>query len=100
MIRSAHAALNVLLQGAGALVMKYWLIEYDNELQRRGFKPGDDYEFVMNIHDEAQCECKESIANEIAEIAEGAFKIVTDKLKFRILLEGEAKIGDNWYDTH
>ena len=99
-IRSEHAALNVLLQGAGALVMKYWLVEYDNELQRRGYKPGVDYEFVMNIHDEAQCEVREEIAEEVADVAMGAFETITKKLKFRIKLEGEAKIGDTWYDTH
>ena len=100
LIRSEHSALNVLLQGCGALVMKYWLIEYDKELQRRGFKPGKDYEYVLNIHDEAQVECREDIAEEVAKVAEGAFTTITEKLKFRIKLEGEAKIGSTWYDTH
>jgi DNA polymerase I-like protein with 3'-5' exonuclease and polymerase domains len=99
MIRSEHSALNVLLQGAGALVMKYWLIEYDKQLQSE-FKVGEDYEFVLNIHDEAQVECRAEIAERVGEIAEKAFETITEQIGFRIKLEGEAKIGDTWYDTH
>lgn len=100
-IRSEHSALNTLLQGCGALVMKYWLIAYDKALQAKGYKPrGVDYEFVLNVHDEAQCECREGIAEDVAKIAEEAFSTITEQLKFRIKLEGEAKIGNNWCDTH
>lgn len=99
LIRSEHSALNVLLQGAGALVMKFWLIEYDKQLQKK-YTPGKQYEFVLNIHDEAQVECDEDIAEDVGRIAEQAFLTVTEQLGFRIKLEGEAKIGDTWYDTH
>jgi len=99
LIRSEHSALNVLLQGTGAIVMKYWLIEYDKQLQQE-FIVGDDYEFVLNVHDEAQVECKAEIAERVGEIAEKAFETVTENIGFRIKLEGEAKIGDNWYETH
>jgi len=99
LIRSEHSALNVLLQGAGALVMKYWLIEYDRALQAK-YKPGLDYEFVLNIHDEAQVECKEEIAEDVGKIAEEAFLTITQQIGFRIRLEGEAKIGSSWYECH
>jgi len=100
-IRSPHSALNTLLQGCGALIMKYWLIEYDKALQAKGYKPyGIDYEFVLNIHDEAQCECRKEIADDVSKIAQEAFLTITKQLKFRVKLEGEAKIGDNWYETH
>jgi len=99
LIRSEHSALNVLLQGAGALVMKYWLIEYDKQLQSE-FKVGEDYEYILNIHDEAQVECRAEIADRVAKIAEKAFETITEQIGFRIKLEGEAKIGNNWYETH
>ncbi len=99
LIRSEHSALNVLLQGAGALVMKFWLIEYDKQLQIK-YKPGIDYEFVLNIHDEAQVECNEEIAKDVGKIAEEAFVTISNNIGFRIKLEGESKIGDTWYDTH
>jgi DNA polymerase I-like protein with 3'-5' exonuclease and polymerase domains len=79
--------------------MKYWLIEYDRVLQEH-YKPGEDYEFILNVHDEAQLECKEEIAEDIAKIATVAFLTISNDIGFRIKLEGEAKIGNTWYDTH
>lgn len=98
-IRSSHSALNTLLQGAGALVMKYWLIELDKNLQKK-FTVGEQYEFVGNIHDEAQIECDEDIAEEVGMIASATFEDVTELLDFRIPLRGSYDIGNNWYDTH
>jgi len=100
-IRSPHAALNVLLQGCGALVMKYWLIEYDRALREDlKLKEGIDYEFILNVHDEAQVECKEEYAETISKEALKAFETITKQLNFRIPLEGDARIGKNWYETH
>jgi DNA polymerase I-like protein with 3'-5' exonuclease and polymerase domains len=98
-IRSSHSALNTLLQGAGALVMKYYLVILDDLLQE-SYTPGTHYEFVGNIHDEVQIECDEDIAQDIANIAVSAFDIVTAKLNFRVPLRGKAEIGDSWNDTH
>jgi DNA polymerase I-like protein with 3'-5' exonuclease and polymerase domains len=98
-IRSAHSALNTLLQGAGALVMKYYVIFLDRSLSAR-FTAGINYEFVLNVHDEVQIECDEEIADEVAKLAEGAFDDVTKYLKFRIPLRGTASIGNTWAETH
>jgi DNA polymerase I-like protein with 3'-5' exonuclease and polymerase domains len=98
-IRSSHSALNTLLQGAGALVMKYWLIFLDKNLQKE-FEVGKHYEFVLNVHDEAQIECDEDIAERVAKIAEDSFNDVTEYLKFRIPIRGTADIGDTWAETH
>ena len=98
-IRSSHSALNTLLQGAGALVMKYWLIFLDRNLQKE-FKQGIQYEFVLNVHDEAQIECDEEIAQRVAEICKDSFDDVTQHLNFRIPIRGSADIGDNWSQTH
>lgn len=98
-IRSEHSALNVLLQGAGAMVMKYYLIELDEELRKK-YTPGQQYEFIGNIHDEIQIECDEAIAEDVAKICEYAFGLVEQRLSFRCKLEGEAKIGNTWAETH
>lgn len=98
-IRSAHSALNTLLQGAGALVMKYWIIFADQNLQKK-YKAGQDYEWVLNVHDEGQLECNEDIAEDVAKTLEDAFEDVTKYLKFRIPIRGTAAIGDSWADTH
>ena len=98
-VRSPHSALNVLLQGAGALVMKYYLVALDELLQEE-LIAGTDYEFIGNIHDEVQLEVTESKAKQVAAIAEKAFATVEKTLAFRVKLEGEANIGKTWNDTH
>lgn len=98
-IRAAHSALNTLLQGAGALVMKYWLVFADRELQKK-YKTGKNYEWVLNVHDEGQLECDESIAEDVAQILEGAFAEVTSYLDFKIPIRGTAAIGNTWAETH
>lgn len=93
-IRSPHAALNTLLQSAGAYVMKYYTVALYNNLK--------DYDASMigNIHDEVQMEVLETQVDEVKKIAEATFAEVTNLLDFRIKLEGEAQDGRTWYDTH
>jgi DNA polymerase-1 len=95
-VRSPHAALNTLLQSAGAYVMKYYVVLLDKKLKEGGY----DYKMVGNIHDEIQMEVREDQASDVARICEETFTDVTEKLNFRCKLEGEAKVGDNWSDTH
>ncbi len=108
-IRSEHSAPNLLLQSCGAIIMKYWLVEVDRVLQECGYENSDDvkhldrdydYEMVLNIHDEAQTEGKEDIAEEIARIKAEAFNVVGKELKLNIQIDGEADIGCSWKETH
>jgi len=95
-IRSPHSALNTLLQGAGAIICKYWLIEFMKQLDAEGIYA----EPCANIHDEASVEVKEEDTARVAIIMEKAFLTVSSMLQSNCLLEGEAKIGDTWYDVH
>ena len=79
--------------------MKYWLIFADQNLQKK-YKAGQDYEWVLNVHDEGQLECNEEIAKDVAQTLEEAFDDVTQHLKFRIPIRGTAAIGDSWAQTH
>ena len=94
--RSPHSALNLLLQGAGALVMKRWLIEVMKVVDARGL----DATPVLNVHDEAQFEVREDQAEELAQICEDCMKLAGEHFNFRIPIEGESKIGKTWKDTH
>lgn len=96
-IRSSHSALNTLLQGAGALIAKMWLVVTDEELQK---KYKGRYEFVLNVHDEYQIECDEDIAEDVASICEQASIEAGKRLKIRMPINSEAEVGNNWYDTH
>ena len=95
-IRSEHSALNTLLQSAGAYVMKYYAILLDQNLQ----KYGDAVAFVGNIHDEIQLEVRNDIVDEVKDICEHTFSSITTQLKWRLPLEGKAKSGLTWMDTH
>jgi len=95
-VRSSHSALNSLLQGAGAIVCKHWLIEFMSQLDKAGIYA----EPCANIHDEANVEVLEKDAEQVAKIMEQAFLTVTKTLKSNCLLEGEAKIGNTWYEVH
>lgn len=99
-IRSSHAALNTLLQSAGALVMKKALVLLDTELQNRGYVPGKDYEFVANVHDEFQVEALPEIAEEVGRTAVESIRKAGEHFGFRCPLDGEYRIGKNWAETH
>lgn len=99
-IRSDHAALNTLLQSAGALVMKKALVILDADLQAAGLVPGVNYEFVANIHDEFQIEVDEQHAEFVGKTAQAAIRKAGDHFGFRCPLDGEYKVGANWAATH
>lgn len=96
-VRSAHSALNLLLQSAGAVVMKEALVVLDTILSSK--YPGK-YQFMANIHDEWQIECEEVIANDVGETACSAITIAGQNLGLKCPLKGEYKIGNNWMETH
>lgn len=97
-IRSSHAALNTLLQSAGALVCKQWAVEMDNALIERGWK--DKCQVVANIHDEHQYEVDEDIAEAVGELSIECIKRAGKAFNIRIELDGESKVGNNWAECH
>ena len=102
-VRSSHAALNTLLQGAGALVCKQWLVILEAELQKQGLKHGwdGDYCFCAWSHDEVQIACRtEQIAKDVALTATLCVLLAGQHFNFRCPTAGESKIGKTWADTH
>jgi len=99
-VRSLHSALNTLLQGAGALVMKKAQVILDASLQAQEYVPGVDYEFVGTVHDEWQIECKENLAEIIGKMAADSIRLAGEALNFRCPLAGTYKVGKTWADTH
>lgn len=99
-VRADHAALNTLLQHAGAVIMKMALVILDNNLQKELYVPGINYEFVANIHDEWQIECDEAIAEEVGRMAVDAIRLAGEHYNFRCPLTGGYSVGRTWADTH
>lgn len=97
-VRSPHAALNVLLQSAGALICKQWMVEFNNALIEQGLK--ESCTQVAWVHDEIQLETREDMADEIGKLAVECIKRAGDVFSIRCPLDGEYNIGDNWAETH
>ena len=95
-IRSEHAALNTLLQSAGAIVMKQALITLDNY----GILWGLDYKIVGNIHDEVQSEVKTKDAEKFGRLAVSCLEAAGLHFNLNCKLAGEYKIGTTWSETH
>jgi len=95
-IRHPHAALNTLLQGAGAIVMKCALTLLENYVINKRIKAFP----VVNVHDEFQYEVEESKAEEFGRLAVQSIIDAGKQLNVRCPLNGEYKIGNNWSETH
>jgi len=95
-VRSQHAALNTLLQGAGAIVMKQALIL----LHRKIINGKINARFVANIHDEWQIETTTEDADTVGFLAVQSIRQAGIRLRLRCPLDGEFKVGLNWAATH
>jgi len=95
-IKSSHSAVNTLLQGAGAIICKEWLVHIIKYVKAKGL----DAKPVANIHDEVQFEVHKDDAEEFCSITKIAMKDTEKSLAVRCPLDSEAKIGSNWAETH
>ena len=95
-VRHEHAALNSLLQGAGAIVMKKALVILNDKFKRYNI----DAKFVANVHDEWQIECSADIADTVGKAAVQSIKEAGIAYNLRCPLDGEYKVGRNWRETH
>lgn len=95
-VRSAHAALNTLLQSAGAIVMKQALVLLNSKIQQQKLNAN----FVANVHDEWQIECSQEDADAVGKLAVSSIKEAGEVLGLRCPLDGEYKKGTTWAQTH
>ena len=95
-VRSGHAALNTLLQAAGAIVMKKALVILDKYAKEWEL----DYKFIGNIHDEVQTEVREAHADKFGWLGVECLKASGIEFGLRCPLDGEYKIGTTWAETH
>jgi DNA polymerase I-like protein with 3'-5' exonuclease and polymerase domains len=99
-IRSRHSALNQLLQSTGAIaVKKATTILYDDMISR-GLEFGKDWGFVAHVHDEYQALVKPEYVDLYKELAIDSFRKSGEYFKLRCPLTGEARVGQNWMETH
>jgi len=95
-VRSEHSALNTLLQGAGAIVMKKALVILDKQASLSNLK----YKIVGNIHDEIQTEVKDLDSPAFGKLAVSAIQKAGETFNLNCPLDGDYKIGETWNETH
>ena len=99
--RSAFKGLNVLLQASGAAIMKQVVITTHNNIEQNlGLVHGKDWEQLLFVHDEIQVACDPRHTELIKEQALAAFPQAQQFFGFRCPIEGDAKVGCTWADTH
>jgi DNA polymerase I-like protein with 3'-5' exonuclease and polymerase domains len=101
-VRKKHVALNTLLQNAGAVACKRWLLMIDAALQAQGLRPcEEDYEFLIWCHDEVQIAARnQEIAEIIAATCREQATNAGEFYNMQCPLAGDCKIGLNWAMTH
>jgi DNA polymerase-1 len=93
---SQHKALNYLIQGAEAVVMKYTIVMIEEELAKAGL----DQAILLFYHDEVTYEVREDQAEEAREIIMRCFAEAPKALGVDIMECGGCKIGDDYFDVH
>lgn len=95
-IRSAHAALNTLLQSAGAVIMKKACILAHEQYDLLNIPVAQ----VAAVHDEYQLMCFPAHADKVGRIMVEAIQKAGASFGFRCPLDGEYRVGKNWAETH
>lgn len=98
-VRHAHAALNTLLQSAGAIICKRWYINIVKALEANGYTE-EDVAIVAFVHDEVQVQVRKGIEEDVGSIITEAMRDTERYYNFRCALDSEYKVGANWADTH
>jgi DNA polymerase I-like protein with 3'-5' exonuclease and polymerase domains len=95
-VRSEHAALNSLLQSAGAIIAKKWIVCFTEELKAKKIP----YKLLAWVHDEVQIETKPEYGDMVGKIVVESARRAGELLKFRCPVDAEYRIGKNWHDCH
>jgi DNA polymerase I-like protein with 3'-5' exonuclease and polymerase domains len=99
--RSAFKGLNVLLQSAGAILMKQVVINIHNNIEHNlGLIHGKDWEQVLMVHDEVQLVCNPRYTERIRDQAMAAFPQAQKFFGFQCEIDGDSRVGSSWAETH
>jgi DNA polymerase-1 len=101
-VRSQHAALNTLLQGAGAVQCKRWIANFSKVFWKELGEPGWNGQWVPLLwsHDEVQVGVRKKHAEWACRVLVEEIRKVGEHYKWRVPLDGEAKVGLDWRSTH
>lgn len=95
-VRSSHSSLNTLLQSAGAIISKQWLVQIKKNLTAAKIP----YKLVAWIHDEVQIECPKEYGDRVGEVVVHSAKEAGEILQFRCPVGAEYGVAENWAGSH
>lgn len=96
LVRSEHAALNSLLQSAGAIIAKQWLVCLTDGLRKRKI----DYKLVAFVHDEVCIEVFAKDSDDVIKIVVESATKAGEVLKMRCPVGAEGHVGKHWGEVH
>ena len=99
-VRKPHAALNTLLQAAGAMACKQWMVLTHDALEAEGLHKGTDWKQILWVHDELQFTHRPGLAGTIKEVADRCLVESGRILNLRGQFRTEGKTGRNWAECH
>lgn len=95
-----YSTLNTLIQGAGAVISKQWILETIYNLELKGLTHGKEFTLVGWVHDEQVIECDPDKAELVLEVCLKAAEQAGEFFKFPCPIAAEGKIGQNWLEIH
>ena len=98
--RAEHASLNYLLQSAGAILSKRWVVVGQQMLDSAGLTYNNDYTRCAYVHDEVQLSVLPTEVDRVKALLEAAAPEAGKYYNFRVPITAAADHGENWAATH
>ena len=94
-VRYSHAALNTLLQGAGAIVCKQWAVTIDEYIRRKKL----DAHLVCSVHDQYVYEVHKDYIDTFKKVCYKSIAEAGEVLNVRCPLTCEVGVGKTWFEA-
>ena len=98
--RAEHASLNYLLQSAGAILSKRWVVVAQDMFDAAGLTYNVDYTRCAYVHDEQQLSVVPQEVDRIKLLLENSAPEAGRYYNFRVPITASADHGDTWANTH
>ena len=98
--KAEHASLNYLLQSAGAILSKRWVVIGQDLLDQAGLTYDVDYTRCAYVHDEVQLSVTPTEVDRVKQLLEDAAPLAGKHYRFRVPITASADSGSNWAATH
>ena len=98
--RAEHASLNYLLQSAGAILSKRWVVIGQQMIDEAGLTYDVDYTRCAYVHDEIVLSVVRSEAERAKHLVEQAAPLAGKYYNFRVPISASGAIGRHWHDVH